>query len=182
MVDLTFLTQDISILSSIAVILGVIFVVVQLRQNNKMIASAAEQSKLASLQTKLSTEQITQTNNIADMDLVMRLYEFANTSEVVSSWLTVLHSNIQAAEDFGKLSSQEQAHFFQIAALFESLGVLRKKGMVDLETIEDMFMVRVAWEKLEKFMSLSDRMHGIKDGEGYIYFTGMAKEIISRQS
>jgi Pyruvate/2-oxoacid:ferredoxin oxidoreductase gamma subunit len=41
-----------------------------------------------------------QNNELADMDLIMRLYEFANTAEVQSAWLTVLHSKIDSYKDF----------------------------------------------------------------------------------
>ncbi len=82
MIDLSYITQDVSLLSSVAVILGAIFVVIQLRQNNKLVGVTARQAELAAVQTKLTTDQIKQNNSIADMDMVMRLYEFANTEEV----------------------------------------------------------------------------------------------------
>lgn len=178
MVDLSFVTQDISLLSSVAVIVGVIFVVIQLRQNNRIIKAAADQAEVATIQTRLTTEQIKQNNAIADMDIVMRLYEFANSAEVQSSWLAVIHSNVHTADDFENLPLQDQVHFYQIAALFESLGVLRKKGMVDMDTIDDMFMVRLAWEKLQKFIEMNDKALGVGDGEGYIHFAGMANELV----
>jgi hypothetical protein len=81
-IDLSYITQDVSLLSSVAVILGAIFVVIQLRQNNKLVGVTARQAELAAVQTKLTTDQIKQNNSIADMDMVMRLYEFANTEEV----------------------------------------------------------------------------------------------------
>jgi hypothetical protein len=75
------LTSDVSILSSIAIILGTIFVVVQIRQNNSLIQAAAEQARAAATQAKLTTEQMKQNNELASMDMIMRLYEFANTAE-----------------------------------------------------------------------------------------------------
>ena len=113
-------------LSSIAVVIGAIFVFFQLRQNNKLIRASNDQAQAAANQAKLGTEQMKQTNAIANMNLVMRLYEFANTAEVQSSWLTVLHTNVNSLEDFDKLPKQDQVSFYQIAALFESLGVLLK--------------------------------------------------------
>ncbi len=43
-------------------------------------------------------------------------------------------------EDFEKLSQPDQVSFYQIAALFESLGVLAERNIVKLEVIEDMFL------------------------------------------
>lgn len=179
MIDLSFLTQDISLISSIAVIVGVVFVVVQLRQNNRMISNAADQTRLATMQTGLTTEQIKQNNSIADMDIVMRLYEFANSAEVQTAWLTVITSEVATQDDFRRMTPAERVHFYQIAALFESLGVLRKKGMVDLETIKDMFLVSLAWSKLGRFIEMSDQEFGIGKGEGYVHFEGMAGEILA---
>ncbi len=177
MIDLSYVTQDVSLLSSVAVILGAIFVVIQLRQNNKLVGVTARQAELAAVQTKLTTDQIKQNNSIADMDIVMRLYEFANTAEVQSAWLTVLRSSVNSSDDFQRLPSDAQVSFYQIAALFESLAVLRKKGFIDRETIEDTFMVRLAWEKLRGFIEISSSELGLKEDEGYVYFAQMAREL-----
>ncbi len=147
------LTSDVSILSSIAVILGAVFVVVQIRQNNSLIRAAAEQAKAAATQAKLTTDQLKQNNELANMDLIMRLYEFANTAEVQSSWLTVLHSKISSYEDFLNLPKPEQVAFFQIGALFESLGVLVQRGIVQEDIIEKMFATQLAWQSMKPFFS-----------------------------
>ena len=122
--DIGNFTSDMSLVSSIAIIIGSLFVVEQLRQNNKLIRAANEQAQASAMQAKLTTEQLRQDYELADMDLIMRLYEFANTAEVQSAWLTVLNSKIASFEDFLKLPKPEQVAFFQIGALFESLGVL----------------------------------------------------------
>jgi hypothetical protein len=146
------LTSDVSILSSIAVITGVIFVAVQLRQNNKLISAAAEQAKAAVIQSQLTTQQTLQTNKIANMDMIMRLYEFADSAEFQSAWLTVLSSKLTSFEDFDKLPKEEQIAFYQVAALFESLGVLVERKIVELEIVEDMFLTELAWTTLQPFI------------------------------
>jgi hypothetical protein len=151
--DPSSLTSDVSILSSIAVILGAVFVVVQIRQNNSLMRAAAEQAKAAATQAKLTTDQLKQNNELANMDLIMRLYEFANTAEVQLSWLTVLHSKILSYNDFLELPKPEQVAFFQIGALFESLGVLVQRGIVQEDIIEDMFATQLAWQSMKPFLS-----------------------------
>ncbi len=161
------LTSDVSILSSTAVIIGALFVAVQLRQNNKLIGAAAEQAKAAAVQAQLTTDQMKQNNELANMDMIMRLYEFANTAEFQSAWLTVLHSNISNKGDFVNLSKADQVSFFQVAALFESLGVLVDKGFVKPEIIEDMFQTELAWKMTKPFI-MGSRSHFGE--EGYVFF------------
>ena len=151
--DLGSISYDLSFLSSIAIIIGSLFIIVQLRQNNQLIRAATEQAQAATAQAKLTTEQMKQNNELANMDLIMRLYEFANTAEVQSAWLTVLNSKINSYEDFLKLQKSEQVAFFQIGALFESLGVLVEREFVNLDIIKDMFLTQLAWESMKPFVA-----------------------------
>jgi len=173
--DLADLSSDVSLLSSIAIILGAIFVVVQIRQNNKLISAASEQARASAIQAKLTTEQLKQNNEIANMDLIMRLYEFANSAEVQSAWLTVLNSNINSFEQFEELTKPEQVAFFQIAALFESLGVLVQRGIIKADLIDDMFEVPLAWRSLIPFVSGIRQKYG--DAAGYSAFEGLHDSI-----
>jgi len=50
-----------------------------------MISVAGQQAEAAAVQAKLTTEQLKQDHELANMDLIMRLYEFANTAEVQAS-------------------------------------------------------------------------------------------------
>jgi hypothetical protein len=162
------LTSDVSILSSLAVILGAIFVGVQIRQTNRMIQVAADQARAAAYQSKLTTQQMEQNNELANMDMVMRLYEFANTNEVQAAWLTVLNSNVNTYDDFLNLPKPDQVAFFQIGALFESIGVLVKRGFVKLDIIEDMFLTQLAWKSLKPFVEGARNRFG--EEESYASF------------
>jgi hypothetical protein len=155
-------------MSSIAIILGTIFVIVQIRQNNRLIRAAAEQAQASAIQAKLTTEQLKQDHELANMDMIMRLYEFANTAEVQSAWLTVLNAKVTSYEDFEKLSKTEQVAFFQIGALFESLCVLVERGLVKPDIIEDMFLTRLAWESMKPFVSGVRQRYGGE--ENYVAF------------
>ena len=161
------LTSDITFLSGLAVIMGAIFVIFQLRQNNKMVAATAEQARLSAVQAKLTTEQTKQNHDLANYDMMMRLYEFANTAEVQSSWLTVLHTKISSYDEFEKLSKAEQIAFYQIAALFESLGVLVKRGIVKPEVVDDMFLTELAWESMKSFVLGAREKFGEEDNFAY---------------
>lgn len=177
--DLGNLTSDFSLVSSVAIILGTVFVVVQLRQNNTLIQAANEQAQAAAAQAKLTTEQMKQNNDIADMDLIMRLYEFANSGEVQSAWHTVLNTKVETLEDFQKLHKADQVSYYQIASLFESLGVLVERGFVKPELIADMFLTELAWGRMEGFVTAMREHYG--EEENYVGFERLY-EVISHKS
>jgi len=177
-VDIGSITSDLSLLSSLAIILGALFVIVQLRQNNKLIQAANEQAKAAAVQAKLTNEQMKQNNDLANMDLIMRLYEFANSAEFQSAWLTVLNSEINSFQDFLKLSKPDQVSFYQIGALFESLGVLVERGIVRSDVIEDMFLTELAWESMKIFVIGMRKQHG--EEENYLAFERLYNLVTSK--
>ena len=173
------LTNDVSLVSSIAIILGSVFVVVQIRQTNRMIRVSTQQAEAAAVQAKLTTEQLKQNHELANMDLIMRLYEFANTAEVQAAWLTVLNAKMSTYEDFEKLPKSDQVAFFQIGALFESLGVLVERGIVKVNIIEDMFLTRLAWESMEPFVAGVRERYG--EEENYASFQILYEQIVQAE-
>lgn len=170
-----FLSQDVSLLSSLAVILGAVFVAYQLRENNKLIEASEKQAEAAAAQAKLTTEQTKQNNEIANMDMIMRLYEFANSAEVQSAWLTVLTAKISSFDEFEKLPKPDQISFFQIAALFESLGVLVSRGMVEPGVIEDMFATELAWSVMQPYITGVRKKFG--EDQNYVFFEQLYRKI-----
>ena len=164
----------ISFFSSIAIILGAIFVVLEIRDNKKMIEAATEQAKAAAVQADASAQQTKQNIEIADMDIIMRLYEFANTREVQTSWLTVLRTDVKSYEDFTRLPLDQQVSFFQIASLFESIGVLLDRGIISLRTVDDMFLPQTAWRRMKPLLD------GLKTSSGesaYPYFEKLNQDM-----
>lgn len=164
----------VTFVASMAIILGAVFVVVELNDNKKLVAAANEQAAAATTQARASAEQMKLTNQIADMDMIMRLYEFANTKEFQTSWLTVLNSKLKSYEQFEKLPRDEQVAFYQVASLFESLGVLSDRAIVSLSTVEDMFQTEAAWEAMKPFLEGSAAEHA---GEGYVFFEKLKNDI-----
>lgn len=146
------IATDTSILSSVAIILGAVFVVYQIRQDKAMLEASVRQADANSEQARLTLQQFNQNSNLATMDLVMRMYEFADSMEVQRSYNTVLRSNLKSYEEFEKLPEEKQLAFFQIASLFESLGFLVEKGYVKADIIDDMFATRLAWDLMKPFI------------------------------
>jgi hypothetical protein len=118
-----------------------------------MIRVAGQQAESAADQATLTTEQLKQDHKLANMDLIMRLYEFANSADVQTAWLTVINAQISSYDDFEKLSKTDQVAFYQIGALFEELGVLVERGIVTLDIVEDMFLTQLAWESMKPFIA-----------------------------
>lgn len=166
--------STISFLSSMAIIIGALFVVFEIRDNQKMIKAATDQASAAAVQAKASAEQTRQNTEIADMDIIMRLYEFANTREVQSSWLTVINSNLRSYEEFQKLPKEDQVSYYQMASLFESIGVLLDRGIITLQTVDDMFLPQMAWQKMKPFL---DGLKTASGEEPFPYFEKLSRDI-----
>jgi hypothetical protein len=166
-IDFAEVSSIVAFVSSLAIALGAVFVVLQIRDNRKLILASTEQAKAAVIQAKMSTDQLKQNNDLADMEMIMRIYEFANTAEVQSSWLTVVDSHLRSYDDFERLPKAEKVAFYQLAALFESVGVLVDKGFVSLETIDDMFVPEHAWLSMKPFIDGVNKNAG---EEVYVFF------------
>ncbi len=151
-INFGYVSSDAAFLSSIAIILGAIFVVIQLKNDRKILQATEMQASAAADQAKLSTEQLKQNNNLATMTLVLSIYDMANSLEVQRSWTTVLKTKIDTREDFEKLPEEKQLAFHQMAALFESIGLLVEKGYAQAELVNDMFATDVAWNSLKPFV------------------------------
>jgi len=139
------LSSDTTLLASIAIILGTVFVVLEMRDNRKLVEASFRQANTAALQLKQNYE-------LATVDLVTKIYDFANSLEVQRSWSTVLNTKISSFEEFEKLPDEKQLAFHQVASLFESVGLLVEKGFVKAELVDDMFATSLAWERLEPFV------------------------------
>ena len=146
------LATDTSILSSIAIILGSVFVVFQIRQDKDMLAAQVRAADANAEQARLTMKQFLQNSDLATMDLVMRIYEFADSMEVQRSYFTVIRSKITSLEDYDNLPEEKQLAFLQVASLFESLGFLVEKGFVKAEIVDDMFATKTAWEMTKPFI------------------------------
>jgi hypothetical protein len=139
------ISANTTLLASVAIILGTIFVVIEMRDNKKLVEASYRQANTAALQLKQNYE-------LSTVDLITKIYDFANSLEVQKSWLTVLNTRIVSYDDFAKLPEEKQLAFHQIASLFESIGLLVEKGYVKADLVNDMFATQLAWKSLEPFI------------------------------
>ncbi len=171
------IATDTSILSSIAIILGSVFVVYQIRQDKEMLRVSVRQADANAQQASLTLKQVTQSSDLATMDLVMRIYEFADSMEVQRSYTTVLRAEISSYEEFVKLPEDKQLAFFQVASLFESLGFLVAKGFVKPEIVDDMFATKLAWEMTKPFIMGMRKKYAAED---YFFFFERLYDLLSK--
>ncbi|MGH9917661.1 MAG: DUF4760 domain-containing protein [Nitrososphaerales archaeon] len=166
-VDVGAIATDTSILSSVAIILGAIFVVYQIKQDDKMLQAQVRAADANAEQARLTMKQFIQNSDLATMDLVMRIYEFADSMEVQRSYFTVLQSKITSLDDYESLPEEKKLAFLQVASLFESLGFLVEKGFVKAEIVDDMFATKTAWEMTRPFILGMRQRYAAED---YYYF------------
>jgi hypothetical protein len=157
------LSVDATLLSSVAIVLGTVFVVLEMRDNKKMVETSVKQANTAAMQLKQNYE-------LSTVDLITKIYDFANSLEVQRSWNTVLNAGIRSYEEFEKLPEEKQLAFHQMASLFEYAGLLVEKGFVKAELVDDMFATGLAWEKLEPFVKGMRERHRSED-----YYVWMEK-------
>jgi hypothetical protein len=65
--------------------------------------------------------------------------------------------------------------FYQVGALFESLGVLVDRGIVKADIIEDMFLTQLAWESMKPFIAGVRKRFG--EEENYVAFQRLYERI-----
>jgi Domain of unknown function (DUF4760) len=139
------ITADATLLASLAIILGTAFVVIEMRDNKRLVEATLKQANT-------SAEQLKQNHELATVDLITKIYDFANSLEVQRSWFTVLNTKVSSFQEFEKLPEETRLAFQQIASLFESVGLLVEKGYVNEGLVNDMFATQLAWKALEPFI------------------------------
>jgi len=149
-------SADATLLASVAIILGTVFVVIEMRDNKKLVEASYRQANTAASQLKQNYE-------LSTVDLVTKIYDFANSLEVQRSWHTVLNTDISSNEEFERLPEEKQLAFHQIASLFESVGLLVEKGFVLPGLVDDMFATELAWQRLKPFVERMREKYSTED-------------------
>ncbi|HME19711.1 MAG TPA: DUF4760 domain-containing protein [Nitrososphaerales archaeon] len=138
-------SADATLLASAAIILGTVFVVIEMRDNRKLVEASLRQANTSAMQLRQNYE-------LSTVDLITKIYDFANSLEVQRSWYTVVNTKISSIKDFERLPEEKQLAFHQVASLFESVGLLVERGYVKEELVNDMFATQLAWRSLEPFV------------------------------
>ncbi len=82
-------------------------------------------------------------------DLVMRLYSIVGSSEFVEAW------EIMRKREFTDYETYENKYglsaYMQVSTLFEGVGILLDRKLIDNDLVDDLFGVPVslAWERMK---------------------------------
>ncbi len=114
--------QTVSIvIASASVVVGVIYYVLQLRHQARM----------------------------RKTDLVMRLYSAFGSPEFLEAWETIRKREFT---DFGTYEKKYGlSAYMQVSTLFEGIGILLDRRLIDNDLADDLFSVpvRLAWERMK---------------------------------
>ncbi len=114
--------QTISIaIASASVVVGVIYYVLQLRHQAKM----------------------------RKTDLVMRLYSAFGSPEFLEAWEIIRKRECTDLETYEK--KYGLSAYIQVSTLFEGIGILLDRRLIDNDLADDLFSVpvRLAWERMK---------------------------------
>jgi len=133
------LISVLSALSSVAVILGVVFIVIQLRQNNKLIDLNAQLTEATFRDVK---------SNIS-FEMLEKLTDDSFARRRSFMWHKVKEYQASNWEDFDDSSDDFEIRNF--AYMYDLYGQLAKEGLLDFETMAKTFkyMVVLDWEAFE---------------------------------
>jgi len=164
--DLSGLIQVLSAISSIAVILGVVFIVVQLRQNNKLI----------DLNAKLTDATFQQNKSNISFELMEKLTEESFARRRSFMWQTV--KKYQASNWEGFDDSRDDFEIRDFAYMYDLFGQMAKEGLIDLETLAKTFKFLVAldWEAFEPAAKHIMKRYNLKQNEIFSNFQWLAYE------
>jgi len=87
-------------------------------------------------------------------DLIMRLYATFMSKEFQEADVKVIMLDVkdlaEYQDKYGPYPSEHPMHvaFRSVAAFFEALGILLKKGLIEIDLVYEIFVVNQRWEKL----------------------------------
>ena len=144
--DLSTLIQYLDAVSAVAVIFGVVFVVFQLRQNAKLIEASNKQLETSNRQVEASNQQNRQQVILSTIDRFTDetfIRKRKRAPEIIKKYEAKGWSEFAGSDEDYELGG--------FLALFETLGFLAKKGIVDVKEIQEGmgFLVIIEWAAME---------------------------------
>jgi len=111
--------------------------------------------------------------------------DISTNKEFVEAVVNILQAQFKDYDDFVKkygepISKNEVSlSFIMIGSFYEQIGVLLKKGLVDIDVMIDLFPIEIMWEKLKP---LVEGMRKQTNVPGYFeWFEYLYNEIKKRQ-
>jgi len=164
--SLSGLIQVLSAISSIAVILGVLFITVQLRQS----------AKLIDLNAKLTDATFQQVKSNISFGILEKLTDESFARRRSFMWQTL--KKYQASNWEGFDDSLDDLEVRNFAFMYDLFGQLAKEGLVDLETLArtSKFLVALDWQAFEPVSKHIMKRYNLKQNEIFANFQWLANE------
>jgi len=95
--------------------------------------------------------QIRNQTRMRQTDLVMRLYSQFNSLEFQKVWHAVLS---RETKDYDDRNIEVRAEVTAVGMFFEGIGILLKRGLIDIDLVDDMFTtpIKWTWEKIRDWI------------------------------
>lgn len=160
------LIQVLSAISSIAVILGAIFVVVQLRQN----------SKLIDLNAKLTEATFRQVKSDISFELLEKMTDDSFARRRSHMYQTA--KKYQALNWEGFDDSLDDFEVRNFAYMYDLFGQLARDGLIDIITLTRTFkyLVILDWQAFEPIAKHIQKRYGFKRNEIFQNFEWLANQ------
>jgi hypothetical protein len=130
--------------------------------------------------------QIRHQNKVRQTDLVMRLYSALYSKEFTEALTTYLTADFKDYNDFIEKygpsipsSNPVQIAGQMVFSYFDAVGELLHKKLIDMETVEDLFQVRLYWEKIQPLMK--DIRKHINEPRMFEWFEYLYNEMKKRE-
>jgi hypothetical protein len=143
MVDASTILEYLSAASTLAVILGLPFVLLQMRQNTRVIEAANRQVEVGMQQTRTSVF-LSLAERISDRDFVMQRREIRQI---------VARHRKEGWEEFSESADAFEVRAF--AGIYESAGTLARLGMID----EDSLVQSIGYLLLSDWRAVEPALH-----------------------
>jgi hypothetical protein len=150
MVDVSSILQVLSGASTIAVILGIPFILLQMRQNARMLETANRQTELVALQNR-SQVLLNLAEHMTDHDFIMARKEVRDiiATHTTSGW-------------DGFVNSTDGFEVRAFAVQYESAAIMAKLGLIDEATLMQTlgFTIVVDWMALRPALAVFETAWG----------------------
>jgi len=93
--------------------------------------------------------QLRHQTKVRQTDLVMRLYSTFGSKDFQEAYRELFEMEFKDYDDFLKKRKDKRLH--EVGILFEGIGILLHRKLVDIGLVDDLFsgVVKVTWEKIK---------------------------------
>jgi hypothetical protein len=119
--------------------------------------------------------QVRHQTRLREMDLILRL-DAKWMDNIEQCWQVIRKTEFKNFDDYEDKCPLEVA---QVAGFFESLGLLLRRGFVDIDIVSGLFIMGSYWQKLKLWVE--GKRERANNPESYVYFEYLYNEWKKRE-